>query len=163
VKLNFGCGSIQPDGWVNLDADREFNAQYRSTRELNDESFDVVVAHCALQINTTADLPAVLADIRRVLKPGGVLRVSLPNIERGFQALDAGDIDWFPNREDDLEDRFSNWLTWYSTTRTLLTFGAALNLLRKHFHHAYLSEFGCGNGAELDTREGECYFVEAVK
>lgn len=161
--LNFGCGSIQPVGWINLDADPEFAASYQSTKQLGDDSFDVVVAHCSLQANTHQELPAVLADIRRVMKPGGVLRVSLPDIGAGCHAWRTGAIEWFPNGEDDIDDRFCNWLTWYSTARVVLTERAVINLLESAgFTDARHADPGEGVGSELDTRLDECFFIEAV-
>jgi hypothetical protein len=71
-----------------------------------------------LQLTEYDDVAAVLGDLHSILKTGGVLRVSLPNIRPGFSAFERGDIDWFPNSEPNLDDRFSNWLTWYSTTRS---------------------------------------------
>lgn len=163
-RLNFGCGSVQPAGWINLDSDPAFGATCSSLCQLDDESFDIVVAHCALQVNAHDDLAGVLADIYRVLKPGGIFRASLPDIARGFEAYLDGDIDWFPNSEADIDDRFSNWLTWYSTTRTLLTPDALkARLAETGFMTSTRFAFGIGPASELDDREGECYFVEAVK
>lgn len=165
-KLNFGCGSIQPEGWVNFDLDPQFNANEVPLRQ---EEFDIIVAHCSIQMNDFNDIVGLLAFLYRCLKPGGVLRISLPDIEAGFKALSEGRIDWFPNGEDNIDDRFSAWLTWYSTTKTLLTPLALIHKLREvgfskttatHFKE---TKFSTEEIFELDTRENECYFVEARK
>lgn len=166
VKLNFGCGSIQPEGWINLDRENFGQTHVGSTELFADDTFDIAVAHCSLQINTHQELPGVLESLRKVIKDRGVLRISLPDIEVGFTAYIDGKKDWFPNGEISLDDRFSNWLTWYSTTRVLLTPRTLINrLLAAGFRSARLSHYRdpLSEAAELDDREHECFFVEAVK
>src|SRR6476469_7430783 len=119
-KLNFGAGSIMPPDWSNVDVE-DFGQEYVGSTELfANNTFDIAVAHCSLQITEFHDIEKILTELHRILKPGGVLRISLPDIVRGFQAYQAGDIDWLPNGETDIDERFSAWLTWYSTTRTLM-------------------------------------------
>lgn len=175
-KLNFGCGSIQPEGWVNYDSDPQFNAVIPPTgiraaymMPFVNEEFDIIVAHCCIQMTEWHDLPALFKELLRILKPGGVLRVSLPDIVSGFSAYIAGDIKWFPNSEEDLAERFSAWLTWYSTTKTLMTRTAlAKKLTDAGFRDTAMVGFKQAfythkESTELDTRKGECYFLEAIK
>lgn len=166
-RLNFGCGSIQPDGWVNLDREDHGQEHVGSTDQFLDDNFDVIAAHCVLQMTEYNDVAGVLTDLYRVLKPGGVLRLSLPDITRGFLAYQQDDIDWFPNGEPDIEARFSNWITWYSTTRSLWTADAIIErLMEADFSLAGWRDFGASStpgAADLDTRQGECFFIEAVK
>jgi predicted SAM-dependent methyltransferase len=165
-RLNFGCGSIQPDGWTNLDRE-DFGQDYIGTTvDFAGETFDVIAAHCSLQINTHGQIPDLLAELHRILKPCGRLRISLPDIEEGFRRYAAQDELWFPNGETNLDLRFSNWLTWYSTTRVLLTPNVLIRLLLDAgFREADRRDFKCGTdgSADLDDRQHECYFVEAVK
>lgn len=169
IKVNFGCGSIQPVGWVNVDFDETFKAPVKHLGEIDDNSVDIIVAHCVLQITETKNLDFLLRDILRVLKPGGTVRISLPDIIRGFKEYELDNKDWFPNNEDFIDDRFSNWLTWYSTTRTLLTAKSLRYKLHKNeferIHGVRFKETVSNNIEilELDTRENECYFMEASK
>lgn len=175
-KLNWGCGSIQPKDWDNVDKDYRFAPPtdpgnfYTSLEGYQANSFDIIVAHCSLQMNDFNQIVDVLKELYRVLKPGGVLRISLPDIERGFQEYARGNINWFPNSELDLGIRFSAWLTWYSTTKTLLTRGAlVIKLHEAGFETIMQARFMATILApshdivELDTREHECYFMEAQK
>lgn len=169
-KLNFGCGSIQPEGWDNIDME-DFGQRFVGGFEiLESDTYDIVVAHCALQINGYNEYEEMLKNFLRILKRGGVLRVSLPDIEAGFEALQAGDKDWFPNGETNLDDKFSNWLTWYSTSKSLLTPQAMINRLHEAgFYEAHQAQFGetwykhAQSSPELDDRKNEVYFVEAIK
>jgi len=168
MKLNFGCGSIQPDGWCNVDRE-DFGQEYDSLGDFGDNEFDMAVAHCSLQINTHDQLDGVLSDLYHAMKPAGTLRISLPDIHAGFDAYRRGDIKWFPNGEPNLDDRFSNWLTWYSTTRILLTPVAIANRLHAAgFPVTTLVDYRITSHhdqsiIDLDTRDGECFFIEATK
>lgn len=168
VKLNFGCGSIQPDGWINIDHDTQFNA----TPHLNNVepgSVDIIVAHAVVQQIPWHMLCKKLIELRTKLKVGGILRISLPDIVSGFEAYKDNDISWFPNGEGNLDDRFSAWLTWYSTSCTLLTVDALIHKLEEAGFYQILptsykqTKFDIIESIELDTRESEFYFVEAKK
>lgn len=180
-KLNFGCGSIQPQGWDNVDSDISFapavnpGNYFSSTQDLPDNTYDIIVAHCSLQMVEWHDLVSVLKDLHRLLAAGGVLRISLPDIVAGFESYQNGEIYSFPNSEENIDDRFSAWLTWYSTSKTLLTEGALINKLHEAgFNHVAPTSYNLSilhdkpdvSGrtiVELDTRQFEVYFVEAVK
>lgn len=187
-KLNFGCGSIQPQGWYNVDKDSAFQ-QYspgtpftlQTTENFSDSFFDIIVAHAVIQQIEWHVLVDQLKELRRILKPGGVLRISLPDILAGFYAYTLQNKKFFPNGEEDLDARFSAWLTWYSTSVTLLTPKALLDkLIEAGFKEAGLAGFNrnwlgldktiatsakyiCTEALELDTREHEFFFMEARK
>lgn len=167
-KCNFGCGSIRKEGWIGVDKEDFGQFTIGSTELFEDNYFDMIVAHCSLQMNEYHEIVNVLKELRRVLKPNGVLRISLPDIITGFQMYNKGNIEWFPNGEENIDMRFSSWLTWYSSTRTLLTQAALrLKLLEAGFTVSD-SEFGKTalstiEICELDSRCGEVYFIEARK
>lgn len=173
-KLNWGCGSIQPKDWDNVDKDYNFyngtdQNFYSGTQDMADNTYDIIVAHCSVQMIEWHELITTLHQLLRVLKPGGTLRISLPDIKQGFREYAKGNKMWFPNSEENIDDRFSAWLTWYSTSKTLLTSEALIQKLKAAgFYGAYYCGFkqtACDNKeiVELDTRENECYFVEATK
>ena len=168
-KLNWGCGLIVAEGWDNADVE-DFGQEYVGSTELfADNTFDIIACHCALQITEFHDIEKVLIELHRILKPRGVLRISLPDIVTGFQAYYEGVINWFPNGEENIDERFSAWLTWYSTTRTLLTQTALhRKLLAVEFEDLAAAPYrtsilGPDEIASLDTRQHECYFTEARK
>lgn len=167
MKINWGCGSIQPDGWINVDNDPGFLSPFRDMNSFND--VDIIVAHCSLQMVEFNKIEEQLKEFYNHLKTGGALRISLPDIAEGAKQYFAYNIDWFPNSENDIDDRFSAWLTWYSTTITLLTVPCLLNkLLTVGFKEVCKIDFKktlyCDeNITDLDTRQFECYFVDAIK
>jgi hypothetical protein len=81
VKLNLGCGTNKLDGWVNHDADVNI------TRRLPwaDRHADFIFAeHVVEHINLHQAL-AFFKECLRVLKPGGVLRITVPSLELIFE------------------------------------------------------------------------------
>ena len=169
MNINFGCGSIQPIDWTNIDLDPEFNTEHKDLELVADNSCDIIVCHAIICCVKYHDIEKVLSEFYRVLKPNGVVRISLPDIISGFDAYKNNNINFFPNSEDDLDKRFSAWLTWYSQSTSLLTSKALQYKLNdvgfnnvsetKFKQTAYSNE----KIYELDTRENEFYFVEASK
>lgn len=169
VKGSFGCGSIVADNWHNIDKEN-FGQEYVGSTELfEDNYFDIIVAHCSLQTNEWHEIGNVLKELYRILKHDGILRISLPDIETGFDNYKNKKIDWFPNGEKDLDVRFSAWLTWYSSTKTLLTPHALIMKLgeagfrcasRTEFKHSVYSD---SEITELDSRQFETFIIEAMK
>lgn len=168
-KLNFGCGSIQPEGWDNVDIEDHGQPFVGSTGIFDDNTYDIIVAHASIQCTEWHNLSDLFIELQRILKPGGVIRIGLPDIEEGFRQLESKNKSWFPNGENELHQRFCAWLTWYSTSRSLLTIRALMMKLEASgFSHIRPVSFMQTSSAypesvDLDTRKDEFYFVEAVK
>lgn len=168
-KLSFGCGSVQKEGWYNLDQE-DFGQQFIGSSDLfPDEHFDIIVAHCSLQMNEWHSINNALKDLHRIIKTGGVLRISLPDMLRGFRAYQENDLDWFPNSGIDVDEKLSGWVNWFSTSKTLLTpnelarrlFGAGfIKVMKMPF---WKSVLGPNEITELDSRENECFIIESIK
>jgi len=78
VKINLGCGTNKLDGWRNHDADVDITKRL----PFDDASVDAILAeHCVEHIDYYSAL-RFFAECKRVLKPGGVLRVCVPDIDR---------------------------------------------------------------------------------
>jgi len=169
MNINFGCGSIQPSDWTNIDIDPEFKTEHKDLSLILDNSCDIIVCHAIICCVKYHDIEKVLSEFYRVLKPNGVVRISLPDIVSGFDAYKNNNIDFFPNSEDDLDKRFSAWLTWYSHSASLLTSKALQYKLQavgfNNFDKTNFKQTLYSNEKiyELDTREHEFYFVEAMK
>ena len=169
MNINFGCGSIQPSDWTNIDLDPEFNTEHKNLDLIPDNSCDILVCHAIICCVKYHDIEKVLSEFHRVLKPGGVIRISLPDIVSGFEAYKNNNISFFPNSEDNLDRRFSAWLTWYSQSVSLLTDKALQDKLSAiGFQNVIKTQykqttFSNTKSYELDTREHEFYFVEAKK
>ncbi len=115
----------------------------------------------------------VLEELRRVLKPKGVLRLSLPDLDKTIQAYLRKDRDHFSLIPDEdaasFGAKFIVHLVWYGYTRTFFTRDFIEELLLKA---GFRQVSQCGyketyspypDIVELDNREEESLFVEAIK
>jgi predicted SAM-dependent methyltransferase len=175
-RLNWGCGSHIAPGWINSDIKDDPGVDVvcdiLGRLPLDDESIDYAVSIHALPELPYPQLVPVLEELRRVLKPGGTLRLCLPDLERGIRAYQAGDADYFKVGEDEVESlggRFIVQMLWYGYSRTLFTTDFVIELLRKAgfedvvacSYESTASRFA--DIVELDNREDESLFVEGTK
>jgi predicted SAM-dependent methyltransferase len=139
---------------------------------LDTGSIDYAVSIHALPEVPYPDLVPVLKELERVLKPNGVLRLGLPDLDRTIQAYLKEDRSYFliPDEEaTSLGAKFVVHLIWYGYTRSFFTHDFIKELLLKAgFRRVDRCIFGKTNGpypgiVELDNREEESLFVEAIK
>jgi len=83
--LNLGCGrSFHPD-WVNMDfipaSSRVIAHDLRKPLPVGGNSWDVVYASHVLEHFSRGEARAFLKECHRVLRPGGVLRIVVPDLE----------------------------------------------------------------------------------
>lgn len=175
-RLNWGCGGVGEPGWINTDAKDgpgiDFTADILEGLPLEDNSMDYVVSiHALPEISYDTQVP-VLAELRRVLRPGGTLRLALPDLEKIVAAYQRGDRDFFLIPDEDMQSlggKLVAHLVWYGYSRTLFVSDFIEELLRKAGfsevrHLAYMETASAHPGiVELDNRENESLFVEATK
>jgi len=175
-RLNWACGPRPAPGWIN--ADRlcapgiALSGDIREGLPLADDEVDYAVAIHGLQDLPYPDVVPALQELRRVLRPHGVLRLGLPDLERALAAYGRGDAGYFyiPDAEvTTLSGKLIVQLTWYGSVRTPFTWEFARELLlragfRRVTRCAYrLTASPHADIVELDNRERESVFVEAVK
>jgi predicted SAM-dependent methyltransferase len=176
LRLNWGCGGDPRPGWINSDAKEipgvDICCDIRDTLPIDDNSFDYAVSIHALPEVPYDDLIPVLRELQRVLKVGGTLRLSLPDVERSFSAFQRRDRDFFliPDEEwTSLGSKLIVQLIWYGYSKTLFVRDFAEELLLKAgfseiYHVAYhQTATSYPEIVELDNREKESLFIEAVK
>jgi SAM-dependent methyltransferase len=175
-RLNWGCGDQPEPGWINSDVKRlpgiDITCDIREGLPIETDSLDYVVSIHALPEVPYRDLASVLIELRRVLKPGGVLRLALPDLERGIRAFLENDRDYFLVPDEDAETiggKLVTQLVWYGWSRTLFTEDFIEELLRKAgFSDVHACSYRVTRSrfpeiVELDSRERESLFVEAIK
>jgi len=175
-RLNVGCGSHVAAGWVNCDVKREAGvdlvADLRRGLPLEQDSVDYAVSVHALPELSYPELVPALCELRRVLKPGGVLRLVLPDFDRTIDAYRNGDGAFFKVPADELRSaggRFVAHALWFGYTRSLFTLDFTAELLTKAgfervcrcAHRQTASPFG--RIVELDNRPEESLYLEASK
>ena len=107
IKLNLGCGSVRPVGWINTDSSLNANIQkiplagkkiakifnpieYQDTNvvymNLNkrwkyaNDSIDIVYASHLFEHLTIKSSNLFLSEAYRTLKPGGIIRIVVPDM-----------------------------------------------------------------------------------
>jgi predicted SAM-dependent methyltransferase len=176
-RLHWGCGPITPYGWVNSDLEAlpgvDIAADIRDGLPLADDAFDYVVSIHALPELPYLDLDPALQELRRVLRPGGVLRLGLPDLSRALDAWLNKDIDYFFLIPDEVVKTLSGkmivQLTWYGRSRSFYTPEFARELLERNGFGAVVTcPFGQTASpfpgiVELDDRPVESFFIEGTK
>jgi SAM-dependent methyltransferase len=175
-RLNWGCGDWRPEGWINSDIMEgpgiDIVCDIRDGLPLADDSLDYIVSVHSLPEIAYDDLIPTLQELRRVLRPGGVLRLALPDLDKAIDAYRAGNAGYFIIDDVEWKDigaKMIVQLIWYGRSRTLFTYGFTKELIEKA---GYASVSRCAfkqtdspypEIVELDNRENESLFVEATK
>jgi predicted SAM-dependent methyltransferase len=144
----------------------------RSGLPIVSDSLDYAVCIHALQDLPYLDAVPALRELRRALRPGGVLRLALPDLDRAIDAYRRGDSGYFYVTDDDartISGKLIVQMTWYGSSRLMFTHEFARELLqRAGFQSITRCRFRETASpfvdiVELDNRERESLFVEAQK
>lgn len=184
-RLSWGCGPVVQEPWhhsdarwwpgMAIDADPDM-ATWDHVGDIvaglpwADGTFGAVVTHHALQMLTWGDLVPALEELRRVLTPGGTLRVSVPSLIAAIEAFMEDRPEHFlvdDRHEATLDGKFCMYVTQGGSTRTVFT-AAWLDVLlrRAGYRDTRLVEHhetvhGPEWITELDSRPDESIFMEA--
>ncbi len=176
TRLNIGCGKFPRPGWINLDnkvrPGVDCVADLRADLPFAHGAVDYAAAiHVFPHVRLDALAPA-LARVRRVLKPGGVLRLALPDLVKAMDAYRRRDASYFaiPDAQwKSLGAKLVAQIVWHNDLATPFTFDLAAEALEKAgFASIARCEFRRTRSrfpeiVELDNRERESFFVEAMK
>jgi predicted SAM-dependent methyltransferase len=175
-RLNWACGPRGAAGWFN--SDRQAGEGIQHTGDilkglpLDADGLDYAVSIHGLQDLAVQDVLPALRELHRVLRPGGVLRVSVPDLDRAIRAYLHQDHDYFYIRDEEaasIGGKLSYQMTWYGSVRALFTFEFVDELLRKAGFRdvrrcAYRETASpYPEIVELDNRPRESLIVEGVK
>lgn len=97
LKLHLGAGPINLAGWINIDAREASHIHLIASNfdlvEFADESLSEIYLCHVLEHFSFDESELLLNNFRRKLKPGGVLRISVPDIDHLISAYKANDDD----------------------------------------------------------------------
>jgi SAM-dependent methyltransferase len=114
LKLHIGCGPGHLEGWVNIDvhpAPLAMNVLWGLPFMPGSARF-IFVSHMLEHLFFPAEVQPFLAELRRVLAPGGIVRIVVPDIEQCIAAYTSNDRSFFASRRE-------TW-TWWPENATRL-------------------------------------------
>ena len=142
LLVNIGPGPNAKQGWVNLDIAKKggVNCVYDCRKSLPFEDNSVkgiFMEHCLEHIDYTEEVPHFISEVYRVLEPGGVIRIIVPDMEKYLRAY--CEADWEQLKDirplnDALEDHWFKCR--YRTKMELINM-----LFRQGFEHKYGYDF----------------------
>jgi predicted SAM-dependent methyltransferase len=99
LKLHLGCGSNRKPGWVNVDL---FNPSADVALDLR-EAFpfddgtvaEIYSEHVLGHFDYPVDARHLLAECLRVLEPGGIFNIGVPDHQRAYRAYAERDREYF--------------------------------------------------------------------
>lgn len=175
-RLNWGCGEYPEAGWINSDRKESPGVLACDILEgglpLEDASVDYAVSIHALPEIPYPELVPVLRELKRVLKPGGFLRLALPSLEKAVDAYKRGARDYFLIPDEDartLGGKLVTQVVWYGYSRSVfvpdfveeLAEDAGYSAVRHVGFRETSSPYP--EIVSLDNRPAESFFVEAVR
>lgn len=176
TRLNWGCGPCVTPGWLNSDRERrggvDVVCDIRTGLALKSQSLDYIAGIHVLQDLAYPDVLPALRELHRVLKPHGVLRLGLPDLDKAIQAYLRNDASYFYIPDQDaatIGGKLVTQIIWYGSVRTPFTYDFIKELL---FNAGFVQARRCRYRetfsahpalVDLDNRERESLFVEAIK
>jgi SAM-dependent methyltransferase len=173
-RLHWGCGKLAAPGWINSDIREapgiDLACDIVNGLPLPDNHLDYIASQHSLGDLEVYQQVKTLIELRRVLKPGGVLRVGLADLDlfiKAYQANDPGQFliyDW-----ETIDGNFISHMLWYNTIKTPFTYPFAEELFKKAgFAKVQRAAFKQTNSrfpeiVQFDNREAESFFIEGTK
>ena len=97
VKVQFGSSCNILEGWINL---QENNGDITKALPFGSDSVDfILIEHCLEHVTPLQGF-RFLKDARRILKPGGVIRVIVPDVVKIWQLADDDYFDFVDKQMD---------------------------------------------------------------
>jgi SAM-dependent methyltransferase len=173
-RLHWGAGPVAAVGWVGsdlIDYGQEHVGDIRDGLPFEDAAMAYCVAHHALQMLAWPELVPALAELRRVTRPGGWLRLSVPDLLAAVYAYEVGDADHFQvadANEKTIDGKLCLYLSQAGASRSVFT---AAWLEELCIRGGWINPVRVGFGltasphpeiTNLDSRPTESIFVEAV-
>ncbi len=128
-RLHLACGRVHLDGWVNIDENPgpavDLTWDLRLGVPGRDGSAEIVYCEHFLEHLSPSDGVAFLRDCRRVLRPGGTLRIAMPSLGVILDRVAAGR--W----------RDQDWLTWPGFQH-VSTRAEMLNMVFREWGHQWM-------------------------
>ncbi len=175
-RLHLGSGKKPIHGWVNIDALREVNPD--SVQDVftlpmvGNDCVDIIYASHVLEHSSRKTCRDVLSRWYQVLKPGGILRIAVPDIEAAMKWYlvhgDIGEISGFlwGGQRNDYDFHGVGWdFTSLANLLMAVGFKRVARYDWKLTDHAYCDDYSQAYLPHMDKIHGQpmSLNVEAVK
>lgn len=175
--VNLGCGYRPLKGWINVDRARNPEVQLvwnlAEGLPFPDSTCSAIFSEHVIEHISKEDASRLLSECHRVLKPGGVLRLSTPDAERFLRSY-AGDGEFLrhPGFDDPMEtplDRINQMMREYGQHLWVYDAESLILRLRKvGFSSASAQQYRVSihprmQDVDSPEREFESLYVEAIK
>ncbi len=136
-KFHIGCGPNYKEGWLNADkfdsrADIYLNAYHK--QPFKEDTFHYLYSEHTLEHLKITKIEFFLKECLRVLKPGGVFRFSVPDLEllaKKYVERDEAFFEPYLEKYNNLRTKTAKPKYWL-----VRSYGGIINTLAtKHFHH----------------------------
>jgi predicted SAM-dependent methyltransferase len=122
--LNVGGGTFVRENWRVLDMysewydydsiymDFNINLEELSEWPIDDNDYDIVYSQYTLEHLSDEAIKKMLSESYRILKPGGVIRIGVPNMDLVIEHYESENIEWFEKvayKNDDIVDNTSQF------------------------------------------------------
>ena len=97
LKLHIGCGPYRHEGWYHVDfrsSNADLSIDIRRGLPFGDGSCRFIFCEHVFDHLELRELRGVLSECRRVLEPGGAIRIILPDLERFVRAYCGRETEW---------------------------------------------------------------------
>lgn len=125
-RINIGGGNWYSPGWENIDyfashpfADYRIDLRSMQPLPMKDQCAELIYSsHCFEHISDDEAL-YTLTECRRILKPGGLIRIAVPDMDKAFDAYNRGDRGFFEEGGvacvgDTIEEQLVNFFSSYA-------------------------------------------------
>jgi predicted SAM-dependent methyltransferase len=176
ILINLGCGKDYRKGFVNVDVNFMFHSDmwldFRNHLPWPDEHVDGIFCSHVLEHFTYLESMFILRECRRILRPGGTIRVAVPGFASAIEAYLSGNRAFFHAEGRSLGRLFSEHLMDSSNHRQLFDESFLAEALEDAgFERITRAQYGVGYGPDpvsrtlalLDNRPEISIFAEAIR
>jgi predicted SAM-dependent methyltransferase len=130
--INLGCGGMTFKDWLNIDQDQPWHLDImcdlmKGLPFLHESQFDAVFSEAFFEHVPRQAALNLLRDCHRALRPGGHVRISIPDLHKYVRAYNEGAV--YPELRDAIIKEFGD----FSGTR-----GELLNYLMRESGHVWI-------------------------
>ena len=189
-KLHLGCGSKRFPGWLNADrfkADADIYLNACRRYPFADNTFRAVYTEHMLEHIPVDYVPGLLSEVHRILQPGGMFRVTVPDLDIYVEKYTAQDRAFFEpilvNYREKMKDQkkkywlvrtpggafmsravhrcyHHHWMYDFQTLKSCLEEIGFKTVLKQQFNQSVLPEAGL---LDRPDRQFETLYVDAIK